>query len=66
MEDNRYTLHSVRKGAENIHLMDGTVMDVLMEYVGWRSAAIDGGYVGVLAYAATSRGALSAHAAQRS
>ena len=41
-------------------------MDVLMEYVGWRSAAINGGYVGVLAYAATSRGALSTHATQRS
>ena len=37
--------------------MDGTAMDVLLEYVGWKSAAVAGSYVGVTASAAGSRGA---------
>ena len=32
-------------------------MDVLLEYVGWKSAAVAGSYVGVTASAAGSRGA---------
>ena len=34
--------------------MDGTAMDVLMEYVGWKSASIARRYVGVTASAAAS------------
>ena len=34
--------------------MDGTTMDVLMEYVGWKSAAVAARYVGVMASAAGS------------
>ena len=57
MEDKRYTLHSFRVGGAASHHMDGTAMDVLMEYVGWKSAAVAGRYVGVTASAAGSRGA---------
>ena len=35
--------------------MDGAVMDVIMEYAGWRYAAVAGRYRGVAAYSATSR-----------
>ena len=37
--------------------MDGTAMDVLMEYVGWMSPAVAGRYVGVAASVAPSSGA---------
>ena len=57
MEDKRYTLHSFRVGGAASHHMDGTAIDVLMEYVGWKSAAVAGRYVGVTASAAGSRGA---------
>ena len=32
-EDKRYTMHSFRVGGAVSHNMDGTAMDVLMEYV---------------------------------
>ena len=35
MEDKWYTMHSFRVGEAASHNMDGTPMDVLMEYVGW-------------------------------
>ena len=57
MEDKRYALHSFRVGGAASHHMDGTAMDVLMEYVGLTSAAVAGRYVGVTASAAGSRGA---------
>ena len=56
-EDKRYTLHSFRVGGVASHDMDGTAMDVLVEYVGWKSAAVTGRHVGVTASAAESRGA---------
>ena len=34
MEDKRYTMHPLRVGGAASHNMDGTAMDVLMEYVG--------------------------------
>ena len=36
MEDKRYTMHSIRVGGVTSHGMDGTAMDVLMEYVSSR------------------------------
>ena len=57
MEDKRYTLHSFRVGGAASHHVDGTAMDALMEYVGWKSAAVASRYVGVTASAAESRGA---------
>ena len=57
MEDKRYALHSFRLGGAASHHMDGTAIDVLMEYVGWTSAEVAGRYVGVTASAARSRGA---------
>ena len=36
--------------------MDGTAMDVLMEYVGWKSPVVASRYVGVTASAASSKG----------
>ena len=46
MGDKRYTLHSFRLGGAASHHMDDTAMDVFMEYVGWKSAAVVGQYVG--------------------
>ena len=51
MEDKRYTLHFFRVGRAASDDMHGTAMDVLteyvlMEYVGWKSAAVAGRYVG--------------------
>ena len=40
MEYKRYTMHSFRVGGAASHNMDGTAMNVLMEYVGWKSAAV--------------------------
>ena len=57
MDDKRYTLHSFRVGGAASHHMDGTAMDVLMEYVGWKSAAVASRYVGVTASAAMPKGA---------
>ena len=37
--------------------MGGTAVDILMEYVGWGSAAVAGRYVEVTASAVVSRGA---------
>ena len=34
MEDKRYTMHSFRVGGAAGHNKDGTVIDVLMKYVG--------------------------------
>ena len=56
MEDKRYTMPSFRVAGVASHHMDGTAMDVLMEDVGCRSAAVTGRYVGVTASAAGSRG----------
>ena len=55
VEDKRYTLHSFRVGGAGSHHMDNTAMDSLKEYVGWRSAAVAGRYVGVTASTAVSR-----------
>ena len=46
MEDKWYTMHSFRVPSHNT---DGTAMDVLMEYVGWKSATVARRYVGVTA-----------------
>lgn len=46
MEDKRYILHSFRVGAAASHDMDGTTMDVLMEYSEWTSSAAISRYVG--------------------
>ena len=51
MEYKRYTMHSFRVGGAASHSMDGTAMEVLMEYVGWKSAAVARRYVGVTASA---------------
>ena len=48
------TMHSFRVGGAASHNMDGTAMDVLMEYVGWKSAAVARRYVGVTASAAAA------------
>ena len=40
MEDEQYTMHSFRVGGAASHNMDGTTMDVLVEYVGWKSATV--------------------------
>ena len=57
MENKRYMFHSFRVGGVASHDMDGTAMDVLVEYVGWKSAAVAGRYVMATASAAGSRGA---------
>ncbi|CAM9376086.1 unnamed protein product, partial [Laminaria digitata] len=54
MEGKRYTMHSFRVGGAASHNMDGTAMDVLMEYVGWKSATTARRYVGVTASAAVA------------
>ncbi|CAN0597596.1 unnamed protein product, partial [Laminaria digitata] len=46
LADKRYTLHSFRVGGAASHHMDGTAMDVLMEYVGW-FPVVASRYVGV-------------------
>ncbi|CAN0557611.1 unnamed protein product [Laminaria digitata] len=53
-EGKRYTMHSFRVGGAASHNMDGTAMDVLMEYVGWKSATTARRYVGVTASAAVA------------
>ena len=40
IEDKQYMLHSFRVGGAASHHMDGAAIDVLMEYVGWRSLAV--------------------------
>ena len=54
MEDPRYTMHSFRVGGAANHNMDGAAMDVLMEYVEWKSATVARRYVGVTASAAAA------------
>ncbi|CAM9728164.1 unnamed protein product [Pylaiella littoralis] len=49
--DQRYTLHSFRVGGAASHNMDGTAMDVLMEYVGWKSTPVARRYAGQTASA---------------
>ena len=39
-EDKWYTIQSLRVGGATSHNMDGTAMDVLMEYVVWKSATV--------------------------
>ena len=51
MEHKRYTLNSFGVGGAAGHHMDGTAMDVLMEYVGRRSVAVASRYVGASASA---------------
>ena len=55
MEDKRYTIHSFRVGAAASFNMEVTAMDVLMEYVGWKSATVTRRYVGVTASAPRPR-----------
>ncbi|CAN0147179.1 unnamed protein product, partial [Laminaria digitata] len=45
MEGKRYTMHSFRVRGAASHNMDGTAMDVLMEYVGWKSSTTARRYV---------------------
>ena len=52
MAEKRYTMHSFRAGGAASHHMDGTAMDVLMEYVGWKSASVARRYVVATASAA--------------
>ncbi|CAM9635092.1 unnamed protein product [Laminaria digitata] len=54
MEGKRYTIHSFRVGGAASHNMDGTAMDVLMKYVGRKSATTARRYVGVTASAAVA------------
>ena len=54
MEHKPYTMHSFRVGGAASHNIDGTAMDFLMEYVGWKSAAVARRYVGVTASAAAA------------
>ena len=55
MEDKRYTLRSFRVGGSASHHIDGTAVNVLTEYVGWRSSAVASKYyVGVTASTAAS------------
>ena len=54
MEYKRCTMHSFRVGGAASHNMDGTAMDVIMGYVGWKSAAVARRYVGVTASAAAA------------
>ena len=49
MEDKRDTLLSFRRGRAASHHMDGTAMDIFMECVGRRSAAVAGRSEGVKA-----------------
>ena len=44
MADKRHTMHSFRVGGAASHYMDGTAMDVLMEYVGWKFACVASRY----------------------
>ena len=61
----RDMLHSFRVGGAASDHVDGTAMDVFMEYVGWRSPAVAGRYAGATALPATSR-KLREHATRRS
>ena len=54
MADKRYSMHSFRVGGTASHHVDGMVMDVLMGYVGWKSASVACRYVGVTASAAAA------------
>ena len=54
MEDEQYTMHSFRVGGAASHNMDGTTMDVLVEYVGWKSATVARRCVGVTVPAAAA------------
>lgn len=54
MADQKYTLHSFRVGGAASHNMDGTAMDALMEYVGWKSTPVSRRYVGQTASAGGS------------
>ena len=54
MANKRYTMHSFRVGGAASHHMDGTALDVLMEYVGWKFASVVCRYVGVTAAAAAA------------
>ena len=55
VEDEWYTMHSFRVGGAASRNMDGTAMDVLMKYVGWKFATVARRYLGVTASAAASR-----------
>ena len=54
MEDKRYAMHSFRVGGAVSRNMDGTAMNVLMEYVGWTSATVARRYLGLTASAAAA------------
>ena len=54
MEDKWYTMHSFLVGGAASNNLDGTAIDVLMEYVGWKSATVARRYVGVTASAAAA------------
>lgn len=54
MENKHYTMHPLRVGGAASHNMDGTAMNVLMEYAGWKSATIARKYVGVTSSAAAA------------
>ncbi|CAN0189078.1 unnamed protein product, partial [Laminaria digitata] len=54
MEGKRYTMHFFRVGGAASHNVVGTAMDVLMEYLGWKSATTARRYVGITASAAVA------------
>ena len=54
MEDKRYTMHSFRMERAAGHNMDGTAIDVLMEFVGRNSATVLRRYVEVTASGAAA------------
>lgn len=49
----RYAVHDRVRGAASRN-MDGTTMDIRMEYMGWKSATVSCSYVGVTARAAAT------------
>ena len=54
MEDKGYTMHSFRMGRAAGHNMNGTAMEVLMEYVGWNSSTVSRRYVELTASTAAA------------
>ena len=54
MEHKQYLLYSFRVGGAASPYMDGTAMDILMEYAGWTSASVASGHVGMTASASAS------------
>ena len=59
MEYRRYAMHSFQVGEAASHNVEGTAMNVLVEYVGWKPATVARRYVGATASVAAAGGKLS-------